>query len=49
VEEKGLRVDGSLDLNVLDTVTVSGLDEYHKAMKLSRLSYAKPVQMPSEI
>lgn len=26
VDEKGLRTDGSLDLNALDTVTVSGLD-----------------------
>lgn len=29
IDEKGLRWDGSLDLNALDTVTVSGLDEYH--------------------
>lgn len=49
VEEKGLRGDGSLDLNSLDTVTVSGLDEYHKGEKLSRLSYAKPGQMVEEI
>jgi hypothetical protein len=49
VEEKGLRVDGSLDLNVLDTVTVSGLDEYHIGQKLSRLSYSKPDKLPLEI
>jgi flavin reductase (DIM6/NTAB) family NADH-FMN oxidoreductase RutF len=42
VEEKGLRTDGSLDLNALGTVTVSGLDEYHEGVKLARLSYAKP-------
>jgi flavin reductase (DIM6/NTAB) family NADH-FMN oxidoreductase RutF len=49
VEEKGLRVDGSLDLNVLDTVTVTGLDEYHKGEKLGRLSYAKPDKVVTEI
>ena len=49
IDEKGLRQDGSLDLNTLDTVTVSGLDEYHKGEKLARLSYAKPSQKPEEI
>lgn len=49
VEEKGLRMDGSLDLNVLETVTVSGLDEYHVGEKLSRLAYPKPVVIPVEI
>lgn len=42
VEEKGLRPDGSLDLNILETVTVSGLDEYHVGQKLGRLPYPKP-------
>jgi flavin reductase (DIM6/NTAB) family NADH-FMN oxidoreductase RutF len=49
VDEKGLRADGSLDLNALDTVTVSGLDEYHKGEKLARLSYAKKDQQVEEI
>lgn len=49
VDAKGLRVDGSLDLNTLDTVTVSGLDEYHTGEKLARLSYAKPNQPVEEI
>lgn len=49
VEEKGLRQDGSLDLNILESVTVSGLDEYHVGEKLSRLSYAKPDKLPQEI
>ena len=42
VDEKGLRPDGSLDLNSLGTVTVSGLDEYHLGQRLGRLSYPKP-------
>lgn len=49
VEEKGLRADGSLDLNILETVTVSGLDEYHVGEKLSRLTYPKPGSEPAEI
>jgi flavin reductase (DIM6/NTAB) family NADH-FMN oxidoreductase RutF len=47
LDETGLRADGSLDLNALGTVTVSGLDEYHVGKKLARLSYpkvGKPVQ-----
>lgn len=49
IEEKGLRKDGSLDLNALNTVTVSGLDEYHVGQKLARLAYAKPGVHPAEI
>lgn len=49
VEEKGLRSDGSLDLNILETVTVSGLDEYHVGKKLGRLAYPKPGIQPAEI
>ncbi|MGY6744469.1 MAG: flavin reductase family protein [Cecembia sp.] len=49
VDEKGLRADGSLDLNVLGTVTVSGLDEYHIGQKLARLSYPKPGKDLQEI
>ncbi|GMQ24512.1 flavin reductase [Algoriphagus sp. oki45] len=48
VEEKGLRKDGSLDLNVLDTVTVTGLDEYHIGEKLGRLTFPKPQEKPVE-
>ncbi len=36
VEEKGLRKDGSLDLNLLETVTVSGLYEYYLGNRLGR-------------
>jgi flavin reductase (DIM6/NTAB) family NADH-FMN oxidoreductase RutF len=34
--------DGYLDLEALDTVTISGLDSYHVTQRLRRLSYAKP-------
>ncbi|WP_297336976.1 flavin reductase family protein [Algoriphagus sp.] len=49
VEEKGLRGDGSLDLTALETVTVSGLDEYYVGKKLARLSYAKADRRVEEI
>lgn len=49
VDEVGLRKDGSLDLNALGTVTVSGLDEYHIGSKLARLSYPKPGKELEEI
>lgn len=49
IDERGLRKDGSLDLNELDTVTVSGLDEYHVGKKLGRIAFAKPGVEPSEI
>ncbi|WP_291780660.1 flavin reductase [Cecembia sp.] len=49
VEQKGLRPDGSLDLNMLGTVTVSGLDEYHVGKRLARLSYPKPGKELREI
>ncbi|MFC3880543.1 flavin reductase family protein [Algoriphagus namhaensis] len=49
LEEKGLRSDGSIDLNAMDTVTVSGLDEYHRGERLSRLSYAKADQAVQEV
>lgn len=49
IEEKGLRKDGSLDLNAMDTVTVSGLDEYHVGKSLGRLAYSKPGITPEEI
>jgi flavin reductase (DIM6/NTAB) family NADH-FMN oxidoreductase RutF len=34
--------DGFLDLEKANTITCSGLDSYHKTIKLDRLSYAKP-------
>jgi flavin reductase (DIM6/NTAB) family NADH-FMN oxidoreductase RutF len=49
VQEEGLRTDGSLNLNILGTVAVSGLDEYHLGEKLGRLAYPKPGIQPAEI
>lgn len=34
--------DGYLDIEKANTITCSGLDSYHKTVRLDRLSYAKP-------
>lgn len=34
--------DGYLDIEKANTITCSGLDSYHKTIRLDRLSYAKP-------
>lgn len=49
VAKKGLRQDGTLDFDALETLAVTGLDEYHQGQSLGRLSYAKPGIYPSKI
>ncbi len=39
--EIAIRQDGSIDYSKLNTIALSGLDEYHKAASIKRLSYAK--------
>jgi flavin reductase (DIM6/NTAB) family NADH-FMN oxidoreductase RutF len=40
--ENCMTDDGFIDLEKANTITCSGLDSYHKTIKLERLSYAKP-------
>jgi flavin reductase (DIM6/NTAB) family NADH-FMN oxidoreductase RutF len=40
--ENCLSEDGFLDIEKAQTITCSGLDSYHKTIRLDRLSYAKP-------
>lgn len=42
VPENCISEDGFLDLEKANTITCSGLDSYHKTVRLDRLSYAKP-------
>lgn len=49
VEGQAVMQDGYIDLGTLDLVAVSGLDSYHTAERLSRLSYAKPETLPREL
>jgi flavin reductase (DIM6/NTAB) family NADH-FMN oxidoreductase RutF len=40
---------GFVDIESAGTITVSGLDSYHKTQKIARLSYAKPDKEPEKI
>nr|WP_111980165.1 flavin reductase [Algibacillus agarilyticus] len=48
-EEHAIQADGYIDIEKLNTVTVSGLDSYHSTSRLSRLAYAKPNIDPLKI
>jgi hypothetical protein len=34
--------DGYVDIEKAETITISGLDNYHETKRIARLSYAKP-------
>jgi flavin reductase (DIM6/NTAB) family NADH-FMN oxidoreductase RutF len=42
IDEKAIQQDGFVDLQMLESITVSGLDAYYKTILLNRFSYAKP-------
>ncbi len=44
VPEFSIQKDGYIDIESIDTVTVSGLDSYHTTDRLARLAYAKAEQ-----
>ena len=48
-DQEVIKDDGYIDIESLQTVSVSGLDSYHISERLSRLSYAKPNMNPHEI
>lgn len=48
-DQEVIKDDGYIDIQSLQTVSVSGLDSYHISERLSRLSYAKPNMNPHEI
>jgi flavin reductase (DIM6/NTAB) family NADH-FMN oxidoreductase RutF len=48
-DDKALKNDGYIDIESLQTVSISGLDSYHNSHRLSRLSYAKPDRIPVSI
>jgi flavin reductase (DIM6/NTAB) family NADH-FMN oxidoreductase RutF len=47
--ETCLLTDGSIDIEVAETITISGLDSYHATKKIARLSYAKVDRLTTEI
>lgn len=48
-DEKAIKIDGYIDIEALNSVSVSGLDSYHLSTRLSRLSYAKTGSFPTKI
>ena len=48
-DQEVIKDDGYIDIQSLQTVSISGLDSYHISERLSRLSYAKPNMNPHEI
>ena len=48
-DEKSIKSDGYIDIESLNTVSISGLDSYHVSTRLSRLSYAKEDSFPQQI
>jgi flavin reductase (DIM6/NTAB) family NADH-FMN oxidoreductase RutF len=40
-ETEVIQTDGYIDIEALNTVSISGLDSYHESKRISRLSYAK--------
>ncbi len=49
IPEDCIQTDGFVDLEKAGTITVSGLDSYHRTEKIARLSYAKPFIKTSEL
>ena len=47
ISELSLEKNGSLDLNIINDVCISGLDTYHKVSNKTSLSYARPNQLVS--
>ncbi|MCX6294181.1 MAG: hypothetical protein NT127_07800, partial [Sphingobacteriales bacterium] len=47
--ESCLLSDGAIDIEMAETIAISGLDCYHTTNKIARLSYAKTDKMPDEI
>lgn len=48
-DEMAIEPDGSIDIEKLGSVAISGLDRYHTTKKLTRLTYAKPDSWPEEL
>ena len=47
--ESCLLSDGAIDIEMAETIAISGLDSYHATNKIARLYYAKTDKMPTEI
>jgi flavin reductase (DIM6/NTAB) family NADH-FMN oxidoreductase RutF len=48
-DSTAVKDDGYIDIEAIETVTVSGLDSYHKSERLTRLSYAKTDSLATDL
>jgi flavin reductase (DIM6/NTAB) family NADH-FMN oxidoreductase RutF len=48
-DEQAIKSDGYIDIEALNSVSISGLDSYHVSDRLSRLSYAKTGCVPTNM
>ena len=44
--EASLKEDGHVDLNLMDTVCISGLNHYHQVQQIASFGYARPGMFP---
>jgi flavin reductase (DIM6/NTAB) family NADH-FMN oxidoreductase RutF len=49
IPENCLMVNGGINLEQAETITISGLDSYHSTEQIARLTYAKPDKLPEII
>ena len=49
IPENCLQLHGAVNIEMAETVAISGLDSYHSTNHLSRLTYAKPENLPEHI
>ncbi|RUO73240.1 flavin reductase family protein [Idiomarina ramblicola] len=49
VKEEAVQHDGYIDIESLGTMTISGLDGYHRTQRAARLSYAQPDEEIKEL
>jgi len=47
LDEKLLTESGQLDLNVSETVCISGLNRYHRVSEIAKFPYARTSELPS--
>jgi flavin reductase (DIM6/NTAB) family NADH-FMN oxidoreductase RutF len=46
LEKACLSEDGNLDMNIVDSIVVSGLETYHRLEQVARMGYAKVERLP---
>lgn len=49
IPDNCLRPDGAVDIEMAETIAVSGLDSYHRTNLIARLSYAKTNKLPDTL